>query len=118
MSLRSARAIIRGAMKAARNPRLLARLNALDASERRDQRYRDIVQKELGGPPRTVPIEALLAPTVRRVAPVSLLDDGAAITDLLLLMSLAARVPASRVFEVGTFRGESALAMAATAAEV
>lgn len=52
------------------------------------------------------------------VTPLAMLDGGSLPTDHALLRSLAARFPACRYFEIGTWRGESAANVAQVAASV
>jgi hypothetical protein len=118
VNVRSIPAILRGAAVTVRDPRLLARLPRLRRGDAREQSIRTTVHSALGGPPRTVPIEVLLRPGPHRLPPLSLLDDASPILDLVLLQSLVARFSACRFFEVGTFRGESAAAVADIAEEV
>ncbi len=115
--LASARAVGLGAMRALRDPRLLARLATPSAGDR-ERRYEDEATRLLGGAPRTVPIEALLAPDSQVVDQLSFLDDASTVLDLLLLKSLVARSAGRRYLEVGTFRGESAVAVATEASKV
>lgn len=48
----------------------------------------------------------------------SFLDGGSLVTDIALLKSLASTIPDCRYFEIGTWRGESAINVAESAGEV
>ena len=65
------------------------------------------------------PLAALLPAAGDTVTPFAFGGGGSLPTDLLLLRALVRRAgPAARYFEIGTWRGESAAAVADTAAEV
>jgi predicted O-methyltransferase YrrM len=118
MKLSSIRAITRGAALAARRPQLLTRLPRILSREREESCWESEVRRNLGGVPRTVPIERLIEPSEARLQTVSFLDDTSPILDLILLRSLVVRRPGASFFEVGTFRGESAAAVADVAGSV
>ena len=108
--------ITRGALRALRYPRLLAGLS-------RDPRstagaYEQEVATLLGGLPRCVPLESLLGPEGDMLPAFTFLDDTSTVMDLLLLRAIAARYDARTMFEIGTFRGESAYAVANAGIEV
>ena len=65
-----------------------------------------------------VPLAHFLGHDDTTVRPFAFREGGSLPTDLLLLRALARRVPHSRYFEIGTWRGESAANVAAVAAEV
>lgn len=105
-------------MLAARRPQLLTRLPRILSREEEECGWESEVKRSLGGVPRTVPIELLIEPSEARLPVVSFLDDASPIMDLILLRSLVARCPGASFFEVGTFRGESAAAVADLAGSV
>ena len=109
--------IIRGAAKAVRNPRRLAELAREPASARAEAFERE-ANLLLGGLPRCVPFEALLASQGDHLPAFTFLDDTSTVVDLLLLRALVARYGAQTMLEIGTFRGESSLAVATTGATV
>jgi predicted O-methyltransferase YrrM len=117
MNLKSLRAIARGAAVALRDPRLFARIPPLVARETEQRRVEALAREAFGGAPRTVPIESVVAPEGGEIGCLSFLDDATPVTDLLLLRALMAR-GGGRYLEVGTLRGESALAVAGLASEV
>jgi predicted O-methyltransferase YrrM len=118
MRLRSLRAIARGAALAVRDPRALARLPDLLGRDAHERRCRAHVEALLGGAPRCVPLERLLAPGRARLPRLALLEAWTPVPDLLLLQGLASRFPHCHYFEIGTFRGESAVAVAEVADRV
>lgn len=63
-------------------------------------------------------VPATAPAAARTVAPFAFGDGGSLPTDLLLLRALAQQRPASRYFEIGTWRGESAANVAAVAGTV
>jgi predicted O-methyltransferase YrrM len=118
MRLRSLWAIARGAAAAARDPRLLARLPGMAETNRFERRCRADVEAALGGPPRCVPLERLLAPGRATLPRLAHLGEWTPLADLLLLQGLASSFDRCRYFEIGTFRGESAVATAEVADRV
>lgn len=66
---------------------------------------------------RRVDPEPLIGGGGQRVCPVTFLDGGSLVTDLLLLRSLAGRYPSCRYFEIGTWRGESVANVSEVAGE-
>lgn len=115
--LASCKAIARGAARAIRDPRELARLT-IARPEELDRRYEAEARELFGELPRAVPIEALIGQDLGTLETFSFLDDTSTVLDLLLLRGLTRRRPSSRYFEIGTFRGESAVAVADVASEV
>lgn len=115
--LASCKAIARGAARVVRNPRELARLTILRPEEL-ERRYEAEARGLLGTLPRTVPIEAVVGEDLGKLETFSFLDDTSTVLDLLLLRGLVRRRPGCRYFEIGTFRGESAIAVADEASEV
>jgi hypothetical protein len=110
------RAVARGFGRALADPRLLARLAVPSHADRARQHEAECVRL-LGGVPRTVPVERIVGGGGRLEA-FSFLDDTSTVLDLLVLRGLMACRPGGRYFEIGTFRGESALAVADIACEV
>jgi predicted O-methyltransferase YrrM len=108
---------MRGAVNALRDPRRLATLAHESPSARAEGLERE-ARALLGGVPRCVPLEALLDPQGDVLPAFTFLDDTSTVVDLLLLRALVRRYGARTMFEVGTFRGESALAVATAGAEV
>lgn len=109
--LASCKAIARGAARAIRDPRELARLT-IARPEELDRRYEAEARELFGELPRAVPIEALIGQDLGTLETFSFLDDTSTVLDLLLLRGLTRRRLSSRYFEIGTFRGESAVAVA------
>lgn len=62
--------------------------------------------------------EDLVIEEARTLHTYAMLDGGSLPTDLMLLKSLAKRIPQCDYFEIGTWRGESAVNVAETAASV
>lgn len=116
-SLRPLASILRGAARALRDPRRLVALTREPEPARQAGFEREVVEL-LGGAPRCVPIEALLDSTGDVLSAFTFLDDTSTVLDLLLLRALVKRYRANTMFEIGTFRGESALAVAAAGARV
>lgn len=115
--LASCKAIARGAARAIRNPRELARLTVARPEEL-EHRYEAEARELFGELPRAVPIEAVIGHELGKLDTFSFLDDTSTVLDLLLLRGLVRRRPGCRYFEIGTFRGESAVAVADVASEV
>ncbi|HJU88190.1 MAG TPA: class I SAM-dependent methyltransferase, partial [Gemmatimonadaceae bacterium] len=115
--LRAAAAILRGAMTAIRDPRKLARLTWTSPDERESD-YEAEARRLIGGAPRSVPIERVMPLDSAQLDVFSFLDDTSTVLDLMLLRGLLARYERPRYLEIGTFRGESALAAASEGAEV
>ena len=109
--------ILRGAAKVVRNPRRLVELAREPASARAEAFEREATQL-LGGVPRCVPLEALLASQGDVLPAFTFLDDTSTVVDLLLLRAVVARYGAQTMLEIGTFRGESSLAVATAGATV
>ena len=107
----------RGAGRVIRNPRELARLT-IARPEELERRYEVEARELFGVLPRAVPIEAVVGPDLGQLDAFSFLDDTSTVLDLLLLRGLARCRPGCRYFEIGTFRGESAVAVADVASEV
>lgn len=104
-----------------RNPWLLNHVLAADESAWQRQALRHAARwpglTALGLP--VTPLAALLPPGGDTVAPFAFGGGGSPVTDLLLLRALVRRAGAgSRYFEIGTWRGESAAAVAPLAREV
>lgn len=115
--LASCKAIARGAARVVRNPRELARLTIAHPEEL--ERQYELEARDLFGTlPRAVPIDAVVGQDLGKLDVFSFLDDTSTVLDLLLLRGLARRRPGCRYFEIGTFRGESAIAVADQASEV
>jgi len=115
--LASCKAIARGAALVMRNPRELVRLT-IPLPEELDRRYETEARALFAELPRAVPIEAVIGHDLGKLETFSFLDDTSTVLDLLLLRGLVQRRPGSRYFEIGTFRGESAVAVADVASEV
>jgi len=115
--LASFKAIARGALCVIRDPRELARLT-ISRPEELERKYEAEARRVFGTLPRAVPIEAVVGHDLGKLETFSFLDDTSTVLDLLLLRGLMHRRPGSRYFEIGTFRGESALAVADDASEV
>lgn len=115
--LASCKAIARGAARVIRNPRELARLT-IARPEELERRYEAEAREFFGELPKAVPIEAVIGRELGKLDTFSFLDDTSTVLDLLLLRGLARRRPGCRYFEIGTFRGESAVAVADVASEV
>lgn len=118
MKIQSLFPAVRGALAIARDPRFLARVPKLLDNEARQRDLEARVRAAFGGPPRTVPVELLLPPVPSPLPFVAFLDDSSPVVDLALLRGLMSRFPDGRYLEVGTLRGESALAVAALASQV
>jgi predicted O-methyltransferase YrrM len=112
VKIKSLLAIARGAGTAVRDPRILTRLPNIVRKEAAARRFEAEARAALGGLPRCVPVDRLLLPARNRLSCIAFLDDSSSVLDLLLLRSLASRFPGCRYLEIGTFRGESALAVA------
>jgi len=115
--LASCKAIARGAVRVMRDPRELARLTTVRPEEL-ERQYEFEARELFGAVPRAVPIEAVVGQDLGKLETFSFLDDTSTVLDLLLLRGLASRRAGCRYFEIGTFRGESALAVADEASEV
>ncbi len=115
--LASCRAIARGASRALRNPRELARLTAIRPEEL-ERQYEREARDLFSTLPRAVPIEAVIGEDLGKLDTFSFLDDTSTVLDLLLLRGLVRQMQACHYFEIGTFRGESAIAVADDASEV
>jgi len=113
----SCKAIAFGAAQVIRNPRELARLTRLRPEEV-ERRFEAEAREIFRVLPRAVPIEAIIGQDLGQLENFSFLDDTSTVLDLLLLRGLARRRPGCRYFEIGTFRGESAVAVADVASEV
>ena len=109
--------ILRGAAHALRNPRRLATLAAEPAGER-EEAYQREATALFGGVPRSVPFEGFLNSRGDALSAFTFLDDTSTVADLLLLRALVSRYGARTMLEIGTFRGESALAVASAGANV
>ncbi|GAA4382383.1 class I SAM-dependent methyltransferase [Hymenobacter koreensis] len=103
----------------ARNPWLLNHVLAADTSSWQQQAQRHTARWQVGeyGLPET-PLTHLLPPTGDTVRPFAFGGGGSLPTDLLLLRALARQKPNCRYFEIGTWRGESAAAVAEVATSV
>ena len=115
--LASCRAIARGAGRALRNPRELARLTTVRPEEL-ERRYEREVRDLFDTLPRAVCIEGIVGADLGTLNTFSFLDDTSTVLDLLLLRGLVRRTEGCHYFEIGTFRGESAIAVADEASEV
>lgn len=100
-----------------RNPRELARLT-IPRPEELESRYELEVHDLFGSVPRAVPIDVVVGEDLGTLTTFSFLDDTSTVLDLLLLRGLVRSRPGCHYFEIGTFRGESAIAVADEAAEV
>lgn len=109
--------IMRGAARALRDPRRLATL-AVESASARTQRFEREATALLGGMPRCVPLEAFLDTGGDILPAFTFLDDTSTAVDLIVLRALVRRYGARTMLEIGTFRGESALAVATAGAEV
>jgi Methyltransferase domain len=118
VKLASVLAVLRGAGLAVCHPTLLAQLPRIRARDRSERATEQAARKRFGGVPRTVAFEEVVPETEACLPSVALLSDGSEVPDYLLLQSLATRFRQARAFEIGTFRGEGALALAAGGAEV
>ena len=116
-SLGSLIGILRGAAKAVRDPRRLAQL-ALESPSARVEAFEREATALLGGVPRCVPLEAILPAHGDSLPAFTFLDDTSTVIDLLLLRALVTRYGARTMLEIGTFRGESSLAVAGAGAKV
>jgi len=108
---------MRGAANALRDPRRLVTL-AHESPSAREQGFEREARALLGGLPRCVPLDAFLDPRGDVLPAFTFLDDTSTVVDLLLLRALVRRYGARTMFEIGTFRGESALAVASAGADV
>jgi hypothetical protein len=115
--LASLAGIMRGAAQALRDPRRLAELAREPACARAEAFEREATAL-LGGVPRCVPLEGLLNPRGDFLPAFTFLDDTSTVVDLLLLRALVTRYGARTMLEIGTFRGESSLAVATAGASV
>jgi predicted O-methyltransferase YrrM len=116
ITVKGIRSVLRGAALALSDPRRLARIGVQTAGERElafERRVRAVL-----GEIRTVPIEHFLIERSGELKKFSFLDGTSTVPDLLLLQSLARRFPGAHYFEIGTFRGESAAAVADSGAQV
>src|SRR6185312_9393022 len=86
--------------------------------EELERRYEREVGDLFGTLPRAVSIEAIVGEDLGRLNSFSFLDDTSTVLDLLLLRGLVRRTQGCHYFEIGTFRGESAIAVADEASEV
>ena len=109
--LGSIAAIARGALLALRDPRRLATLGRPSEADRQATFERE-VSSLLGSVPRSVAIEQLLGIAGDALSVFTFLDDTSTVLDLLVLRSLVHRYRATTMLEIGTFRGESAHAVA------
>jgi predicted O-methyltransferase YrrM len=109
--------ILRGAALVLRDPRRLAVLASEPAGEREEAFQREATAL-FGGVPRSVPFEGFLTPSGDALSAFTFLDDTSTVADLLLLRALVGRYGARTMLEIGTFRGESALAVASAGASV
>ncbi|GAB2964101.1 hypothetical protein GCM10027048_36790 [Hymenobacter coalescens] len=104
-----------------RNPWLLNVVLTADEQQWQQQALRRAARWQLtpeGGLPVT-PLRPLLPPGGDVLRPFAFGEGGSLPTDLLLLRALLRRVgPQARYFEIGTWRGESAAAVAEVAASV
>ncbi|WP_400193331.1 class I SAM-dependent methyltransferase [Hymenobacter sp. B81] len=102
-----------------RNPWLLNHVLAADEADWQTRARQHAPRWQLNeyGLPET-PLTELLPPGGDAVQPFAFGGGGSLPTDLLLLRALARRQPRCRYFEIGTWRGESAAAVAAVAASV
>jgi hypothetical protein len=117
LSSQSLFSILRGAARALRDPRRLVALTRQSEPDRQAGFEREAVEL-LGGAPRCVPIEHLLDSTGDMLSAFTFLDDTSTVLDLLVLRALVKRYGANTMFEIGTFRGEAALAVAGAGARV
>ncbi|QHJ07815.1 class I SAM-dependent methyltransferase [Hymenobacter busanensis] len=103
----------------ARNPWLLNHVLAADTDAWQRQALRHAARWQVGeyGLPET-PLTNLLPPGGDTVHPFAFGGGGSLPTDLLLLRALARQKPGASYFEIGTWRGESAAAVADVAATV
>lgn len=115
--LASLAGILRGAARAVRNPRRLAQL-AFESPAARAEAFEREALALLGGVPRCVPLEAILPAQGDSLPAFTFLDDTSTVVDLLLLRALVTRYSARTMLEIGTFRGESSLAVAMAGATV
>lgn len=109
--------IARGAYRALGDPRRLATL-AGESSSERGLRFEREVTASLGGVPRCVAFETLIGQEGDVLPAFTFLDDTSTVADLVLLRALVRRYAARTMLEIGTFRGESALAAASAGADV
>jgi predicted O-methyltransferase YrrM len=109
--------IMRGAACAIRDPRRLATL-AIESASARAEGFEREAKAALGGLPRCVPFDAFLNTDGDCLPAFTFLDDTSTVIDLLLLRALVRRYDARTMLEIGTFRGESALAVATAGADV
>jgi hypothetical protein len=109
--------IMRGAVQALRDPRRLAELAREPAAARMKAFEREATAL-LGGVPRCVPLEGFLDLQGDSLPAFTFLDDTSTVVDLLLLRALVVRYSARTMLEIGTFRGESSLAVATAGASV
>lgn len=116
-SLSSVIGILRGVGRAIRDPRRLVSLTRRTDAER-EQAFQREAEALLGGVPRCIAFERLLPPGGDVLPAFTFLDDTSTVMDLLLLRAIVKRYGARSMLEIGTFRGESALAVAMTGAEV
>lgn len=116
-SLSSLVGILRGAARVLRDPRRLVSLSLPSAAER-EQAFQREVEALLGGVPRCIALEQLLPRGGDLLPAFTFLDDTSTVMDLLLLRALMNRYGARTMLEIGTFRGESAIAVATTGARV
>ena len=115
--LASVRGILRGASRALRDPRRLSTL-ALESPDARAKSFEREARRLLGEIPRCVPFDAVFDPDGDVLPAFTFLDDTSTVLDLLLLRALVRRYAARTLLEVGTFRGESALAVASAGVDV
>lgn len=115
--LTSLAGIMRGAAQVVRDPRRLAELARESAAARMEAFEREATAL-LGGVPRSVPLEGFLDPRGDCVPAFTFLDDTSTVVDLLLLRALVTRYGARTMLEIGTFRGESSLAVATVGVDV
>ena len=109
--------IMRGAARAISDPRRLASLT-IEPASRRAEAFEREARAALGGIPRCVPLESFLDADGDSLSAFTFLDDTSTVIDLLLLRGLVRRYGARTMLEIGTFRGESALAVATAGADV
>ena len=100
-----------------RNPRELARLTTTRPEEL-ERQYEREARDLFGTLPRAVPIEAIVGDDLGELDTFSFLDDTSTVLDLLLLQGLVRQMKGCHYFEIGTFRGESAIAVVDDASEV
>ena len=115
--LTSLAGVMRGAARAIRDPRRLATL-AIESESARTEGFEREAKTALGELPRCVPLEPFLGIEGDWLPAFTFLDDTSTVTDLLLLRGLVRRYDARTMLEIGTFRGESALAVAEAGADV